>query len=552
MQFENLKKVDNNTYKFTLSNTHVTNANTLRRLILTGVESVAFRADMTSTGTTTDVSVQQNTTPMTNEMLAHRIGLLPVNVKDPLKWNPDRYLFKLSANAKKDSLVDVFASDFKIIDRGAEPSAEPIRSKRKVIKRRLVKRRVKGGAGSNSEDEDEYEEYETEEEDDSNNNSSSTGSTTSSSGSNNSSSTGSTTSSSGSNNSSSTGSTTSSSGSNSSNTESSNSNVSVVSEPELKNVPSHIFFPPHPITKETCLIATFPAGSGQKIELTARATIGTGRENARFIPVSQCTYEYTRDTDEDRQQEMFEKWLLDAKKVAFTEEEAESDKIKALKREFNTMEVARCYLKDEAGEPYSFDFTVESAGILDVPYIVKRACEVGENMTGRYVNIDTSRLPEELTISSADSRISGFDFLFRGHDHTLGNLLQTWLVSKHVDGTDTPRITFAGYKVPHPLRDEMILRVGVADGKEATARLAVAMAARGCVNMFREMRAGWEAIISGKGTVSNAVVAATRALRKSEGVSESKVAEAVASARKALGRDDGGVSESKTGDLKRK
>jgi DNA-directed RNA polymerase alpha subunit len=529
MQFENLKKVDNNTYKFTLSNTHVTNANTLRRLILTGVESVAFRADMTSTGTTTDVSVQHNTTPMTNEMLAHRIGLLPVNVKDPLKWNPDRFTFKLSASAKKDSLVDVFASDFKIIDHGAE-----------------ITKRMKGGAESNDEDD--------------NNNTSYTGSTTSSSGSsesNNTSSTGSTTSSSGSsgssesNNTSSTGSTTSSSGSSESNSNSnSNSNTS---ENERKNIPSHIFFPPHPVTKETCLIATFPAGSGQKLELTARATVGTGRENARFIPVSQCTYEYTRDTDEDRQQEMFEKWLLDAKKVAFTEEEADSDKMKALRREFNTMEVARCYLKDEAGEPYSFDFTVESAGILDVPYIVKRACEVGENMTGRYVNIDTARLPEELTITSADSRIIGYDFLFRGHDHTLGNLLQTWLVTKHVDGSEAPKVTFAGYKVPHPLRDEMILRVGVADGKEETARLAVAMAARGCVNMFREMRAGWEGIISGKGTVSNAVVAATRALRKAEGVPESKVAEAVASARKALtARDDGGVSESKTGELKKK
>ena len=465
MQFENLKKVDNTTYKFTLSNAHVTYANTLRRLILTGVESVAFRADMTTKGTTTDVSVQQNTTPMTNEMLAHRIGLLPVNVKDPLKWDADRFIFKLSANAKKDSLVDVFASDFKIIDHNVSETV--------ALKKKVVKRTVTGGAGSEDD-----EEYETEEEDNSNNNINSTSS-------------------------------------------SSNSNESVVSEPEIKNIPSHIFFPPHPITKETCLIATFPAGSGQKIELTARATIGTGRENARFIPVSQCSYEYTRDTDEERQQEMFEKWLLDAKKVAFTEEEADSDKMKALKREFNTMEVARCYLKDEAGEPYSFDFTVESAGVLDVPYIVKRACEVGENMTGRYVNIDTAKLPEELTITAADGRVIGFDFLFRGHDHTLGNLLQTWLVSNHVDGTESPRITFAGYKVPHPLRDEMILRVGVADGKEETARLAVAKAVRGCVEMFRQMRSGWESILSGKGTV----IATTRALRRAEGATESKTRE---------------------------
>ncbi len=80
MKFDNLKKLDNRTYSFTLSPLHVSYANTLRRLILTGVETVAFRADMTSTGSTTDVIVKKNDTPMTNEMLADRIGLLPINV----------------------------------------------------------------------------------------------------------------------------------------------------------------------------------------------------------------------------------------------------------------------------------------------------------------------------------------------------------------------------------------------------------------------------------------------------------------------------------------
>jgi hypothetical protein len=37
----------------------------------------------------------------------------------------------------------------------------------------------------------------------------------------------------------------------------------------------------------------------------------------------------------------------------------------------------------------------------------------------------------------------------------------------------------------------MILRIGVADGNEDTARLAIATAARGCENMFRELRQAW-------------------------------------------------------------
>ena len=274
---------------------------------------------------------------------------------------------------------------------------------------------------------------------------------------------------------------------------------------EPKTVPTSTFFPPHPITHDTALIATFPVGSDQKIELTARATIGNGREHARFMPVSQCSYVYTLDTDEERRQELFEKWLLDAKKVTYDAAEADSEKIKALRREYETMEIARCYLRDENGEPYSFDFTVETVGVLDVPYIVRRACEVGEAMVGRYVNVEAGTLPEELTIGPADGRIIGFDFLFRGHDHTLGNLLQTWMVANLIDGSAEPKITFAGYKVPHPLRDEMVLRIGVADGNQATARLALAKACRGCVEIFRGLRASWEGVTGTAQPASNLV-----------------------------------------------
>lgn len=465
MAFDNLKKIDGRTYSFTLTDTHVSYANTLRRLILTGVETVAFRADMTSTGTTTDVVVRENTTPMTNEMLADRVGLLPIHVKEPLKWDPDRYVFQLKGKARKDGIVDVCAGDFVVVDRApvsgrqaggaerSEQSSGPMTGGRRGYGSSAA------SAGSNSEN----------------------------SGSNYTSSSGSSESS----NSSSSGSSSEISNS-TTNSSASAQDLSVLDEPTT--VPTETFFPPHPVTRDTCLIATFPAGSDQKVDLTARATVGNGREHARFMPVSQCSYEYTRDTDEARRQELFEKWLLDAKKVVYDAAEADSEKIKALRREYETMEIARCYLRDENGEPYSFDFTVESVGVLDVPYIVRRACEVGEAMVGRYVNVEAGTLPEELTVSPAEGRVIGFDFLFRGHDHTLGNLLQTWMVANLIDGSAEPKITFAGYKVPHPLRDEMVLRIGVADGNQATARLALAKACRGCVEIFRGLRASWEAV----------------------------------------------------------
>ena len=76
--FKNLKQVDERTITFTLTPAKVAYANTLRRAIQTEVAVLGFRADMTDAGDTTDVKVIKNSTPMSNEMLADRIGLLPI------------------------------------------------------------------------------------------------------------------------------------------------------------------------------------------------------------------------------------------------------------------------------------------------------------------------------------------------------------------------------------------------------------------------------------------------------------------------------------------
>lgn len=394
MQFSNVKKHNyDRTYTFTLSPLHVTYANTLRRLILTGVETVAFRSDMTTLGTTTDVLVKRNDTPMTNEMLADRIGLLPIHITEPLKWKDSKHVFRLSVAGNADHTTYVKSSDFKVVEVTDATDATDAKAE----------------------------------------------------------------------------------------------------EVEEIVLSTEKFFPRHPITGDTCLIATLQPGAGssqQMIEIVAKATKGTGREHARFSPVSQCSYEYSLDQDPARIEDMFAKWLVSAKKVGAIDKA--SDRYAELLREFNTMQIKRCFQVNEKGEPFSYDFTVETVGILPVTYIVKRACEVGENICSRYVNADKGDLPAEITISSSDSRIIGYDFLIRGHDHTLGNLFQTWLVEHHIEGEASPKITYAGYSVPHPLRDEIVLRIGVEDGEEGTARQAFAEAAKGCTGLFRQLREAWQ------------------------------------------------------------
>jgi DNA-directed RNA polymerase subunit L len=385
--FKNIVKESPTVLRFVMEPTTVGYANTLRRTMITDVETIAFRADITETGTTSDVVITKNSTPLSNEMLAHRIGLIPIHVENPLEWKPEEYKFSLNVTNESSDLLDIVAADIKVLrSRGTEE------------------------------------------------------------------------------------------------------------EPLL--IPNTQFFHPDPVTRDTALLTVLKgklaSQEPEAIEFTATATMGTGRENAAFMPVtSRCAYGYSRDDDPEVKKEIFTLWLNKHKKVNPTELESNPTRKGELEREFETMEVQRCYKKDERGEPYSFDFIVESVGVLSPSYIVARALELLQAKVLRYASIDSGDLPETLKVRPADAKMKGFDFIFQKEDHTMGNLLQTWMEQNLVD---TEQITFVGYKVPHPLRDEMVLRVGVDSGKDIDARAAVAKAARECAQMFKDWSASWAAV----------------------------------------------------------
>ena len=385
--FKNLVKESSTVLRFVMEPTTVGYANTLRRTMITDVETIAFRANITDTGSTTDVIITKNDTPLSNEMLAHRIGLIPIHVENPLDWKPEEYKFSLKVSNDSSEPLDVVAADIQVLkNRGAEE------------------------------------------------------------------------------------------------------------EPLL--VPNVQFFHPDPVTHDTALLTVLKGKLASQepeiIEFSAVATMGTGRENAAFMPVtSRCAYGYSKDDDPERKREIFTMWLNKHKKVNVTELESNPTRKGELEREFETMEVQRCYKKDERGEPYSFDFIVESVGVLSPTYIVARAIELLQAKVLRYASIDSGDLPDSVKVRPADARMKGFDFVFQREDHTMGNLLQTWMEQNLMDSGD---ITFVGYKVPHPLRDEMVLRVGVDSGKDVDARAAVAKAARECAQMFKNWSGAWAAV----------------------------------------------------------
>lgn len=379
--FKNLSTPRANTIQFQMAPTSVAYANTLRRLCMTSVESIGFCSDISEDGATSDVEIQDNSTPMTNEMLAHRIGLLPIHVPNPLEFDPKKYTFVLHVINESEKSMDVFAGDIKVFEHRDDQGDVPI--------------------------------------------------------------------------------------------------------------PSSTFFPPNPITRETSLIATLkpmlPGGKPEEIRIKAKASLGSGRENARFIPTSQCSYGYTRDTNPENQKQVFDEWLIRSKMIKDPSIlEKEPEKKQVLMREFNTLEINRCYLKNETtGEPNSFDFTIESVGVLDPMYIVSRACEAGIKLCDKYTS---ETLPQDVLVQPIEGLVPGFDFFFQKQDHTLGHLMQAW-IDENLMNNGT--ISFIGYDIPHPLRDEMVLRVGIQNGDEAVARNALRTAMNSCKTMFHTWLEEW-------------------------------------------------------------
>ena len=390
MSFEGINSVSPRKVKFTLADTAYPYANTLRRSIMTLVSGVAFRSDPPGIVVeNSDIKIiknDSNTQP--NELLAHRISLIPIHGVDPDTFDSDRYVFRIDIENTTSSPIDVTASDIKVYER------------RK--------------AADLSED--------------------------------------------------------------------------------LVEIPGKDFFVPNPLTRETCLITSIPA---KRTSLTPtlyvemRATVGLGREHARFIPTCQSSYAYTLDTNTERRNAYFEKWLVTHKNVEPESLKQDEKRRGELDREFKTMQIQRIYKVDAKGDPNSFDFEIESIGPMAPRAIVERALLGLVKLCDPYIGLDSGDLPPTISVTPSDSQMPGFDFLIKGEDHTFGNMIQTWLVDNHVDGEAMPRISFAGYKIPHPLKDEMLLRIGVEDGNEVTARTALAMSARGCRAMFQEWLRLW-------------------------------------------------------------
>lgn len=217
--------------------------------------------------------------------------------------------------------------------------------------------------------------------------------------------------------------------------------------------PVEAVFPVDPLSKDGILITKLKPNfhnpsKGESLSVLFTARKGVALDHARWCPVSTCTYFY----------------VLDEVKIAELRKDVPADKLNY----FDSIEKQRHYVADQFGEPNEFRFTVESECGMSSRDIVCSAFDVLYNKLQFMKEPDKFQLQHE-----SDMAI----LTILGEDHTMGNLLQSFLYNQYCRGSNV--LSFVGYYQPHPLDRSIVFKLKSAGDnsmetflQESTAALA--------------------------------------------------------------------------------
>ena len=223
-------------------------------------------------------------------------------------------------------------------------------------------------------------------------------------------------------------------------------------------------FPPCPITGNHILLLRLKPssvcdGNGEEVYLECEASLGTGRQHARWSPVSRCFYRNKSDASAveaslaSRTAAVEEQRKADGKPLMSESERATTSAQHA------TLDAHRCFIKDEYGDPSAFEFLLECESTLRPTYLVFRALQVLHDKLQAIGEALTTRDAEKITVESFPNMDDFYMLTVRGEDHTIGNLLQGMLYKRWIRDGLGKEVSYIGYYQPHPLENHIVIKV---------------------------------------------------------------------------------------------
>ena len=179
----------------------------------------------------------------------------------------------------------------------------------------------------------------------------------------------------------------------------------------------------------------------EELVIEFKPTINIGNEHARFSSVCLSKYIYSpvKNINDIKNNYIIQHKDLNKKDAG---------------KKFDIYEKEKYFVKDNYDNPISFDFEIESIGILQPEIILYRSLIILKHKINNLQN-NIKR------ITRSNTAMNGFDIHIENEDHTIGNLLETYLYQFYkVRNHDSDyHINFVSYKIPHPLEKLLILRI---------------------------------------------------------------------------------------------
>ena len=173
---------------------------------------------------------------------------------------------------------------------------------------------------------------------------------------------------------------------------------------------------------------------GNKVHLKSKLKESTAKESgSAYCPVNIMTVLFQR--DEKKIKKML-KDIKDPKK----------------RDDFIKYDSNRIYLKNDKNEPQKYNLTIEASGVMKLKTILLKSIEVIENkiklFKSNYIDDDS----EDVYIQKQKSSLGGIDIIIKNEGDTLGNLISSYILNNN-------KVKIASYNIPHPLINEMVIRI---------------------------------------------------------------------------------------------
>tara|TARA_Y100000385_G_scaffold281767_1_gene335117 strand:- start:3341 stop:4843 length:1503 start_codon:yes stop_codon:yes gene_type:complete len=237
------------------------------------------------------------------------------------------------------------------------------------------------------------------------------------------------------------------------------------------------FFKPDPYTNDYSILDILKPNilvddNGEELEIYVKPGKGIGLQSARYCPVGTVSYSFI--TNDEYANEIFRL------KIDYKNKERESKglpvytqkEIIDLKKSFDMLDKQRVFYKNDNGDANKFQFTIESIGFLTSNQLMLDSVillelmlrdilnSISLNKDSLYFDIVFNEL--KLEINESRDELMGYYINIKNENHTIGNLISEYFKEfycKNDNPIDCNIITFSSYKMPHPLTEEIQLKI---------------------------------------------------------------------------------------------